>query len=386
VRTFAVGVLALAFALIPLAGGAASPYEIDAIISMTGQLAFIGQSQARTLRVIEDQVNKAGGIRGRPLRIVISDDQSLPQLGVQLANIAIARKAAIIFGPSLTAVCSAVLPLMKEGPFTYCFSPGIHPTSGYVFSAEVSTADLVAAGIRYFRLRGWTRLAIIIATDASGQDVDRGIEAALASPENKAMTVVAHEHFNPTDVSVAAQMARIKAADPQVLITWGTGTPEGTLLRGVVDAGLDIPVFTSAANLTYAQMKTYAGFLPRVLLFPGFPFLTPNQLPNGPVKNSVVNFLNAFKAVGITPDNGEAIAWDPTLIAVDALRKLGTSAGPSRIRDYVANLRGWSGINGTYDFRAVPQRGIDINAVVIVRWDQDKGTWVGVSKPGGYPQ
>jgi len=363
----------------------ADPYEIDAIISLTGQVAFIGQSAAQTLHVVEEQVNKSGGIQGRPLRIVITDDQSTPQLGVQLANIAIAKKVAVILGPSLTGVCSAVLPLLKDGPFGYCFSPGIHPTSGYVFSAEVSTGDLVAAGIRYFRLRGWTRLAIIIATDASGQDVDHGIDVALAAPENKVMNVVAHEHFNPTDLSVAAQMARIKAANPQVLITWGTGTPEGTLLRGVSDAALDVPVFTSAANLTYAQMKAYAGFLPKQLLFPGFPFMAPDQLPRGPVKAKVAAFLSAFKAAGINPDNGQGIAWDPAFIVIDALRKLGPGATPAQIRDYVANLRGWSGIGGTYDFRSVPQRGIDINNVVIVRWDQDKGTWVGVSKPGGYP-
>jgi branched-chain amino acid transport system substrate-binding protein len=379
------GAMLLAALLAPLGARGAEPYEIDAIISLTGQLAFIGQSQAQTLRVIEDEVNKTGGIRGRPLRIVVSDDQSNPQLGVQLANIAIAKKVNVILGPSLTAVCSAVLPLMKDGPFNYCFSPGIHPTSGYVFSGEVSTGDLVAAGIRYFRLRGWTRLAIIIATDASGQDVDHGIEVALAAPENKSMTVVAHEHFNPTDLSVAAQMARIKAAKPQVLITWGTGTPEGTLLRGVADAALDVPIFTSAANLTYAQMKAYGGFLPKEMLFPGFPFLAPDQLARGAVKTQVMNFLADFKAAGIKPDNGQGISWDPTWIVIDALRKLGPDAAPAQIREYVANLRGWAGIVGTYDFRAVPQRGIDIDQVVIVRWDPAKETWVGVSKPGGIP-
>jgi branched-chain amino acid transport system substrate-binding protein len=319
------------------------------------------------------------------VRIVISDDQSNPQTGVQLANVAIAKKVNVILGPSLTAVCGAVAPLMKDGPVNFCFSPGIHPTSGYVFSGEVSTGDLVAAGIRYFRLRGWTRLAIIIATDASGQDVDHGIDVALAAPENKTMTVVAHEHFNPTDLSVAAQMARIKAADPQVLITWGTGTPEGTLLRGVADSALDIPVFTSAANLTYAQMKAYGGFLPKQMLFPGFPFLAPDQLSRGPVKDRVAAFLGAFKGAGVRPDNGQAIGWDPTWIVIDALRKLGPDATPPQIREYVANLRGWPGIVGTYDFRAVPQRGIDINQVVIVRWDAAKETWTGVSKAGGVP-
>lgn len=95
--------------------------------------------------------------------------------------------------------------------------------------------------------------------------------------------------------------------------------------------------------------------------------------------------MKAFEGTEIRPDIGQAIAWDPTLIVIDALRKLGPNATPTQIREYVANLHGWSGIAGTYDFRAVPQRGIDINQVVIVRWDPAKDTWVGTSKPGGYP-
>ncbi|HXF34105.1 MAG TPA: hypothetical protein VN603_05990, partial [Candidatus Acidoferrales bacterium] len=70
---------------------------------------------------------------------------------------------------------------------------------------------------------------------------------------------------------------------------------------------------------------------------------------------------------------------------VAAFRKLGTNATATQIRDFIANLKGWTGINGPYDFRAVPQRGLDVKAAVVVRWDTAKGTWIGVSKPGGAP-
>jgi branched-chain amino acid transport system substrate-binding protein len=48
-------------------------------------------------------------------------------------------------------------------------------------------------------------------------------------------------------------------------------------------------------------------------------------------------------------------------------------------------LRNWDGINGTYDFRAIPQRGVGIDSVLMVRWVKAKGTWVPVSRPGGLP-
>ena len=51
-------------------------------------------------------------------------------------------------------------------------------------------------------------------TDASGQDAEKGINGNLALPENKDVQVVAREHFNPTDVSVAAQIENINRRGP----------------------------------------------------------------------------------------------------------------------------------------------------------------------------
>ena len=95
-------------------------------------------------------------------------------------------------------MCGAMLPLVKNGPVDYCFSSAIYPPKGsFMFSGNVSTKDLLAVNLRYFRGRGWTKLALITTTDASGQDGDRGMDAALSAPENKGLTLVAHEHASP---------------------------------------------------------------------------------------------------------------------------------------------------------------------------------------------
>jgi branched-chain amino acid transport system substrate-binding protein len=52
----------------------------------------------------------------------------------------------------------------------------------------------------------------------------------------------------------------------EMLIDWSTGTPIATIFQGMVQAGLDVPVVTTAGNMTYAQMRQYAAFLPKRLL------------------------------------------------------------------------------------------------------------------------
>ena len=358
------------------------PIAIDAIVSLTGQQAFLGKEEAQTLAVVEDTINRSGGIKGRPIHFVIHDDASDPKTGVQLASSVMAQQAHVIIGPSLTAVCLAVGSLVVSGPVEWCLSPGIHPKPGYVFSAMPSIEDSYAAAIRYFRLKGWRRVGLIIGTDASGQVAEKSIDDALHLPENSEVKLVAKEYFAPTDLSVAAQIARIKAANPDVIIAHATGTPVGNVLRGIAESGLSLPVFTSTANLTYAQMNAYASFLPKDLLFAGSPFLAPQQLDPGPVKAAVAQFFDAFKALHVRPDLGQASVWDAAFLVVDAMKKSGPDATSEELKDDIQNLRGWAGIFGRYDFVNNPQRGLDMSDVVIVRWDAAKGTWDGVSKAG----
>ena len=376
--------LAALLATVPLAGRAADPFEINAILAVTGSASFLGKAQATALGVIEDQVNKSGGIAGRPIHFAIADDQSNPQVGVQLMNGIIAKKAAVVIGSSIVAVCNAMVPLAADGPAVYCLSPGLHPAEGsYAFSAEPSTTDLLVASATYFRKRGWHKIAVITSSDATGQDAERGIDGAFTAQGG--FQIVDREHFNTTDVSVTAQMTHIKGSDAQALIAWSTGTPIATILRGINDTGIDMPVETTNGNLTYPQMKAYAAFMPKELYFPAAAAFAPDQLSDRAVKRKVLDFVDAFKATGTRPDAGYVVAWDPGLLVVDAYKKLGLNATAAQIKDYLAGLRGWVGINGRYDFRAIPQRGVGAGAVIMVRWDPAKESWVGTSKPGGEP-
>jgi ABC-type branched-subunit amino acid transport system substrate-binding protein len=125
--------------------------------------------------------------------------------------------------------------------------------------------------------------------------------------------------------------------------------------------------------------------LPKELLFPGFAPLVPNQLPNGQLKRQAQAFVAALASAGAKPESGHVSAWDPAMLVLDAYRKFGFGATAAQIRDYLAGVKGWVGAGGTYDFRAIPQRGIGAGSIVMIKWDPAAENWVGVSKPGGEP-
>jgi len=375
-------------AAVPMASSAraATPYVIDVVMPLTGGAAFLGKGEQRSLQLAEKGVNASGGIDGDPLQLVFHDDESNPQTSVLLTSPLVAKKPAVILGSSLVASCRAMAPLMDNGPVEYCFSPGIHPAAGsYVFSASPSTTSLLEVAEHFFHARGWTKVAVITSTDATGQDADRGIRAAFEAP-GTGETIVDWQHFNPTDVSVTAQMTHIQASGAQAVIAWSTGTPFATLLRGAHDVGLTIPMLTTSGNLTYAQMNDYQPFMSKQLYFPAFPWVSPDQVRDRDVKRAVAAYIDAFKASGIRPDVGQSLAWDATLLVVDALRHLGPNATATQIRDYLAatgTTHAFVGIYGKYDFKTVPQRGLDVSAVEIARWVPEKTAWVSESQPGG---
>jgi branched-chain amino acid transport system substrate-binding protein len=371
----------------PVCARAAEPYEINAILSLSGIAAFIGTQEATALHALETVENKNGGINGRPIKFVIVDDASSPVNAVQLANQIIAKNVPVILGPTLTADCDAVYSIVKtSGPVEYCFSPALHPAPGtFGFSAGASTADLSLAAMRYFRERGWKRIALISSTDASGQDGENVVRANLNLPENKSLTLVANEHFSIADVSVGAQLARIKAADPQVIIAWTTGTPTGTVLRGLHDAGIDLPVLLNAGNIVRAQLRGYAAFAPTQLFLPGFRFMAPDLVRSGPLKEAQEAFFAGLAAEKVTPEVNMGFAWDPGRVVINVLRHLPPNASAAQVKDAIEATHGISGINSLLDYRDMSQRGVPIGAVVVIRWDGPKDTFVPVSQPGGLP-
>ncbi|MGH7073414.1 MAG: ABC transporter substrate-binding protein [Stellaceae bacterium] len=371
-----------------LGAHAAVPYKINVILPLTGGAAFLGKGEQQALQLLQSTVNREGGIDGQPLQLVYHDDQTDPQVAVQITDGILPEKPAVMLGSSIVAMCKAEAPLLTNGPFDYCLSPGVHPTAGsYQYSSSADTHALIEALVRYFRVTGKTRLALMTSTDASGQDAEQGFNDILKLPQNSGIKVVARQYFNPKDVSVAAQIERIKAANPQAFIAWSTGAPIATVLRGAFQAGLNVPIATTNGNQTYAQMKQYKSFLPKQLYIPTSVFLPHEGLfkldPRVEAKQH--KFYAAFKAAHLKPDTMSMLAWDPASIVVTALRKLGTKATASQIRAFVNSQTDLAGINGIYNFKAVPQRGLTVKNALVSRWTPKADAWVVVSKPGGTP-
>jgi branched-chain amino acid transport system substrate-binding protein len=362
---------------------AADPVNVNAILSLTGPAAFLGSKENESLHAMEAMLNANGGIKGRPVHFVVSDDQSNPQIALQLVSTLAGQKIPAFVGTSFTATCAAITPVVeKNGPMGYCLSPSLKPApNSFMFASAPAFDDATPVVLKYFRSRGWTKLAVIAATDATGQDSEKSFDRATTLPELKEITVVAREHFNTTDISVAAQMSRIKAAKPDLIMTYATGTSFGTLLHGISDAGIDVPVYSTGGNLTYAQMSAYAQYLPKDLFFNGAQGIVPDVNATGELKKAQTVYFEALKKAGVKPDFGTQLVWDPAMLFIEAYRHVANDPSADQLHAYMEKLKGWTGIEGTYDFSNGDNRGIHDAAVAVFRWDATKSDFVIVFSP-----
>ena len=373
--------------VLPARAADVPPVDLHVIIPLSGNGAFNGQTVQLVLQAVEALANRQGGINGRPVRFVFHDDQSSPQTAVLLANDVIATShPPVILGSALVAMCNAMAPLMaKSGPLLYCLSPGYHPpANAYALTVGASTTDTMRTLVRYFRAQGWTKLAMISSTDATGQDADRAMAEVLA--ENPDMHLLEQTHFNLTDVSVTAQVERSKEAGPDVFVAWSTGTALATILKAITQSGFDVPVATTAGNFIYAQMARFAGIIPpRFLigsaLFPAHPGITVDPRVEAVQRDADRVLADA----NLLPDNMSGTSWDAAMIVIDALRHLGADASPAKLREYITGLTDYPGIDGLYDFHATPDRGVGQADTVVVRWDAQSSRFVWASLPGGAP-
>jgi branched-chain amino acid transport system substrate-binding protein len=78
-----------------------------------------------------------------------------------------------------------------------------------------------------------------------------------------------------------------------------------------------------------------------------------------------------------------ALAWDPGRLLVAMLRKLGPTASAQQVRTALADTTDYAGVNGIYNFKRAPQRGLDATESVMTQWNAAKASWVPVSLPSG---
>jgi len=347
------GVIVCCFILSLSVSGAFAeePYRIGAIFAVTGPASWLGEPQKNTVKMLEKQINDAGGINGRNIEVIIEDNQGAEEKTVLAFKKLVQRyKVAAIIGPSRSGCAMAIKPLAArfKVPVVACAAAEVivDPVDPWVFKTAQNDADAARSIFDKARQMGIKKMAIMSSTDGFG---DAGRKQLKAIAPGYGIEIVADETYGPKDTDMTAQLTKIKGTDAQAIINWSIVPAQTTVLRNRAQLGMTIPFFQSHGfgNINYARS---AGESADGVLFPQGRILAVETVaddhPQKPViarykKDYETEFKTDVSAFG-------GYANDALMLVVDAIKAVGDDR--AKIRDHIENQKNFVGVSGVFNF------------------------------------
>jgi branched-chain amino acid transport system substrate-binding protein len=355
---------------------AGEPIRIGAIFSVTGPASFLGEPERNTAKMLEEQLNRDGGLLGRKVEIVVYDDESDATKAVTAADRLIKRDRVVaIVGPSTSGSTLAIVPKVEEAkiPLISCAAAKkiVEPIKRWVFKTPQSDALAVRKIYQHAKAAGLARLAIVTASDAFGA---AGREELKELAAQAGMTIVADEVFGPKDTDMTAQLTRIKGTPAQAIVVWGTNPGPAVFARNRVQLKIGLPLYMSHGVASPKFIELAGPENAEGILLPAGRLIAEPQVPAGhPQKAILAAYIKDYEARFKQPTSTfGGYAWDAVMLVAQAVRNA-KSAEPAAIRDALERIRGFWGTTGEYNFSAEDHNGLTEEAFVMVRIA--KGDW-----------
>jgi branched-chain amino acid transport system substrate-binding protein len=357
-------------------GKAASgePYVIGAIFAITGDASSLGVPEKNTAVMLEKQINAAGGINGRPLKIVIEDNRGDPAEALNAARRLVERDNVLaIIGPSRTGDTMAIKAYMDKAgvPLLSC-AAGIdivEPVAKYVFKTPQSDRMAVQKIIGYLKSKKITRVATLSDSTAFGKG---GLQELRALLPKAGINLVTTEEYGPKDSSMETQVTKIRGTDAQAVICWGTPPGPAIVAKNMKQMGVSLPLICShgVANATFLRL---AGSAAEGVVLPAGRLIVVDQIPtNHPQAKLLRDYTIAYqKTYRTSVDTFGGHAWDAVKLIANALRV----SGPDRdnLRAELEKTKGFVGTAGIFSFSPSDHNGLNTDAFVMVQ--VRKGKW-----------
>ena len=343
-RTFLLALTASAFAFTQVAL-AADSIKIGMVVSLTGPGAESGRYQVQGAKLAADEINKAGGVLGRPLELVIEDDQSgNPGAVLAFSKLAGNAEIAAFLGPirstQLHAMAPDVLKLAKpvliggtDPVLTHMGNPWFfrfRPNDAY--SARV-IADF---GAKVLGKRKW---AIVHSTDAFGASGMKYVAESLKGIGIEPVLVQGYPN-NSQDFTPVALAVKQSAAD--AMNTYMTfETDVGIFAKQLRQLGVRPTWIGSPSTVTTTTLK-----LGGAALYGSYAVVDFNKDSSPTATAFSAKYEAAYK---LAPDFISSWAYDAVHVLARAIEEA-KGLEPRKLRQAILAVKGFAGAEGTYTF------------------------------------
>jgi len=373
-RKTTIAVLVMLLCLSPSILLAKSVYKIGGIFSSTGRASFLGDPEKKTMEMMVEKINAAGGIDGHMLEAVIYDSEGDPAKAVSAVNKLIHKDNVIaIIGPSTTPTTLAIANFVERAqlPLISC-AAGVKitsPVKPWVFKTAQSDLLAVAAVYQHMQAQGIKKVGILTVSNSFGES---GKAQLMSQAPKFGIEVVKAESFGAKDTDTTTQLTKIKSAAPEAIVCWGTNPGPAVVAKNVKQLKLDIPLYQSH-GVASPKFIELAGKAAEGIILPTGKILVTGLLADDDAQKKI---LEAYQADYKTKYKGNVsgfggYAFDAMNLLAQAMK--GSNGDKNKIRQALESTKNYLGVTGEFNFSAQDHNGLSPNAFVMV--EIKNGTW-----------
>lgn len=328
--------------------------------SFTGSEATFGQSTSEGLKLALDEQNAAGGIKGKPIRLISLDNQGKPEeAAAAVQRLITQEKVVAVIGEVASSRSLAAAPVAQQYKVPMISpsstNPKVTEVGNYIF--RVCFIDpfqgLVMAKFARNELKN-SKVAIL-------RDVKSDYSTGLADVFKAEFTkmggeIVGDESYQSGDTDFKAQLTQLKGKKPEAIFIPGYYTEVGLIARQARQLGIKAPLLGGdgwdSEKLSELGQDAIKGSY------------FSNHYTTESTDKRVTEFIEKYrkKYSGKTPDGLAALGYDAGKILFAAMERAPDATSKS-IRDEIAKTKDFTGVTGMITIDA--QRNATKSAVVV---------------------
>lgn len=351
--------------------------KIGAVLAVTGPASFLGDPEAKTLKMLADDINKKGGVLGKQIEIVIYDSGGDAAKAKQFATRLVEDDKVIAqVGGSTTGDTMAMIPVFEDAKLPFISLGGavaiIEPAKKFVFKTPHTDKMACEKIFEDMKKRGLTKIGMISGQDAFGKSMQDECKKVIGT---YGIEVLADETYGPRDTDMTPQLTNVKAKTGiQAVLNAGFGQGPSIVTRNYKQLGFTVPLYQSHGVASKGFIDA-AGEAAEGIRLPAAALLIAEKLPDSdPQKAVVVAYTKAFTEYAKQPvSTFGGHAYDGLNILVEAIKRAGATDG-QKVRDEIEKTKGFIGTGGVVNMSPADHMGLDLSAFRML--EIKKGDWV----------
>jgi len=211
---------------------------------LTGSQALYGQDQVKAAEWAVAEINKAGGINGKKLEMIVLDTQADPQIGIQMTNRLVSVDKAPVFVTAWSGVVKAVAPIANDNKVVELSiganSPDVAHLGDYVYTTfPLADVDVAAVAKYAATTMGKKKAAVVYINNETGIVAAEVYKKAFTAAGGQ---VVAYEAYDQKATDFTGALLKVRASNPDMIHLHGLVSDSPQVIAQMRQLGLNQPI------------------------------------------------------------------------------------------------------------------------------------------------